>query len=83
MHGYRAVDPARSECPGTQYYLAPDGGASTDGLTPASARRTLTGLTLAEGDRVMVLPGTYGGMQLDSSGTSRCPFGPTRRTVAL
>ncbi len=69
-------DPAASQCPGHTYYLSASGSDAEDGGSPATARRTLTGVALQPGDVVQLLGGSYAqSPRLGSAaGTRTCPL---------
>src|SRR5436190_16144247 len=58
------------------YYVSPSGNNSNTGLTPVTAFLTLqhASNTVAAGDSVIVLPGTYTGFYHTTSGTALLPI---------
>jgi hypothetical protein len=70
------IDPAASACAGTTWYLSPTGVDSADGKSAATAKLTLTGVTVSPGDIVRMLGGTYAAspaITTTMSGSSACP----------
>jgi hypothetical protein len=61
---------------GAEYYVSPSGSNANSGRSPSTAWRTLQHAAdvVGPGDRVHVLPGTYAGFNVSTSGSAAAPI---------